>query len=233
MEFAVLVWSYVAILAALHFLGEELDEVTAPHKERITSFTTGVMVAYVFLQLLPEHHRIVTQIGDTGFIFALAGFSSIHIAEKYISLSDYSGQQMRKKYKELHSVFLFLYHGAIGTLIAALLSQDVLTGTLFFIPIALHTAISSFSLTELHEDALDNPVVKTGISLAPLMGAAAYLYNIIVSTGFQVLLGVVTGMFIYVVLRDAIPDKGAGKPWAYLAGTLFYGAVILATWTIL
>jgi hypothetical protein len=189
-------------MAAAHFLGEELEGLISGYREQIISFSSGASITYIFVQLMPEFHRIALESTELIFVFPLLGFSSIHLLEKYIAKSGLKQEKMRKDYGEIHSAFLFLYHGAIGYLIASLLAESAVTGLLFFLPIILHVAVSSFSVTELHESFFRRRTVKYGITLAPLLGVLIHSMKVISDQHFNAVFGTVIGMFFYIVIRD-------------------------------
>jgi hypothetical protein len=208
-------------------MGEELEEAISGYREQVVSFSSGASITYIFLQLIPEFQEISSNSTDIVFVFPLLGFSSIHLLEKYILKSSTGHEKMRKEFGEIHSSFLFLYHGAIGYLISSLFAQNTASGLLFFIPIILHVAVSSLSLTELHEDFAQRKSVKLAIALAPLIGVALHQFGNLIENYFGILFGTVIGMFIYVVIRDSIPEEDNGKPLEYLLGMLIYLIIIV------
>lgn len=197
------------------------------YREEVISFTAGASITYIFVQLLPEFHRIALDSTELIFVFPLAGFSSIHLLEKYLAKSGIPEEQVRKDYGEIHSVFLLLYHGAIGYLIASLLAESTVSGLLFFIPVVMHIAVSSFSLSELHESVARRPGVKVAVSVAPLLGVVFHQAGIVSRQLFDPLFGTVIGMFFYVVIRDSIPGEEVGCPREFIVGMLVYLSVIL------
>lgn len=215
-----------------HFLSEELEEHMSGYRERVISFSAGASITYIFVQLMPEFHRIARESSELIFIFPLAGFSSIHLIEKYIAQSGLEDEKMREEYGEVHSIFLFLYSGAIGYLIASLIAESTVTGLLFFIPILLHVAVSSLSLTELHEKFSQKITVKLAISIAPILGVLTYQLGSITENYFNPVFGTVIGMFFYVVIRDSIPRNDRGQPLEYVLGALIYLTIIIALNTI-
>lgn len=223
---------FAVSLAVVHFMAEELEELIGDYREKVISFASGVSITYIFLQLIPEFHSIALESSQLIFLSPLLGFSSIHLAEKYVSKSDYSDVEMGKKFGEIHSVFLFIYHLSIGFLIASLLSQNSVSGVLFFIPILLHVAVSSFSISELHEKVARLVSVKLLISIAPIGGVVLQRSHAISQEVFNPVFGLVIGMFIYVVIRDSIPRGDHGQPHEYLTGMILYTAVILAAQTL-
>lgn len=216
------------ILALVHFMGEELEEFAGEHKEKIISLASGVSVTYIFAQLLPEYQRIVAHSGELMFIAPLLGFSSIHISEKIIAKKGLNQEEMRREYSDIHSAFLLFYHGAIGFLLASLLANSTTSGLLFFMPILFHSSVSSFSFTELHEEISQRLGVKLTVSLAPVVGVITHSTGILSAAVFNPVFGVVTGMFIYVVIRDSIPSDDDGQPVEYVLGALAYLVVIAA-----
>jgi len=219
--------SLVLSLALVHFLAEELEDFTQGYQEQIISFASGVSITYIFVELIPEFASMVDGATKMAFVPALLGFSSIHLAEKYFSRKGYSQEVVRERYGEVHSAFLFLYHTAIGFLIASLVTESAVSGLLFFLPMILHVAVSSFSMSELHEDIARKPVVKLTISAAPLLGYILHNYRVLSPGLFPQLFGLVIGMFIYVVVRDSIPRGEEGKPVEYVLGLASYLAVIV------
>lgn len=210
-------------------MGEELEGFIVNYREKIVSFSSGVSITYIFMQLIPEFHNIALESTQLIFVFPLAGFSSVHLLEKYIDKSGIPKEKMRKDYVEIHSIFLFLYYGSIGYLIASLLAENAASGLLFFLPIILHAAVSSFSVTEIHESFKGRNYAKYSISLAPILGVLIHNFGNIADQYFNFVFGTVIGMFFYIVVRDSIPRDEKGKPKEYMIGVMIYLAIILIT----
>lgn len=219
-------------MAAVHFLGEEFEGLISGYREQIVSFSSGASITYIFVQLMPEFHRIALESSELIFAAPLIGFSSIHLLEKYIAKSGMKQEEMKQDYGEIHSVFLFLYNGAIGYLIASLLAESAVTGLLFFLPIIMHVAVSSFSVTELHETFFNRKIIKLAITVAPLIGVVLHNIGAVADHHFNIVFGTVIGMFFYVVIRDSIPRKDKGRPLEYIAGMIIYLMTILVVNTI-
>lgn len=224
-------WLLGLVLAIVHYFGEELDDRITDRQHHIASFSAGMTVTYIFLVLFPEINRGTHYFGDFAFIFALTGFTLIQLVEKWIASHEHDVEQLRRDYKEVHSVFLFIYYFAIGMVFHYLTAISVVEGVLFFIPVLLHTAVSSISLQELHEDILDSRLVSLGVSMAVLLGVgSSYLFN----PGpeeFHVLLGLVTGTFLYLVIHDGLSDQNSA-PVSYTSGIIAYTLLIVLTWSL-
>lgn len=224
-ELSIAVFLATAI-SLVHLLGEELEEYISGYREAVVSFSSGVSISYVFVQLMPEFQRLTSDSNGLVFVFPLLGFSSIHLMEKYIEKSDVTGEAFRRDYSEIHFGFLFIYYAAIGYLFSSLTVESTVSGALFAFPIALHAAVSSFSMTEMHEKFAEKNSVKLVMSLAPLTGVAVHGMRVLPADGFSAVLGLVIGMFFYVVIRDSMPGEGRGKPLEYVTGVILYLAVI-------
>jgi len=220
------------IIALVHLIGEDLEGYIKGRRQEIVSFSSGASITYIFLQLIPELHRIASESSSTIFLFPLLGFSSIHLAEKYVAKGNLDEKEMKRDYAEIHSTFLFLYHGAVGYLVASLLMESAAQGLLFFLPIVLHVAVSSLSVTELHESFVRKNVVKYAVTAAPLIGVLLHNQRAIAEQYFNSIFGTVIGMFFYVVIRDSIPREDKGRPLEYLLGMIIYILIIFWAGTI-
>lgn len=227
---AVLPWVFAGLLAFIHHFGEHLSDTSFAHQDKIASFSAGVTITYVFLQLLPEFHKGIEHIGSMGAFSLLIGFSAIHLTEKWVYQHEKTSAEIRHDFKEIHSVFLFVYYAAIGFLLHELIAVSVVNGTLFFIPILFHTTISSFSLIELDDEILNNSIVRGLITLAVFLGTGTAALLPTAPSLFYLVLGGVTGMFLYVVIHDSMPTEDSGKPSYFLLGLAFYSAVMAYIW---
>jgi hypothetical protein len=72
---SVLPWLFAAILAIVHYWGEEIA--AHPHTPRVVGLSAGVTVSYVFLDLLPRFHTGIDYLGQIGFFAVLAGFVAL------------------------------------------------------------------------------------------------------------------------------------------------------------
>lgn len=224
-------WVYATVLVAVHYWGEEIagHRFSAP----LTPLAAGVTVSYVFLELLPKFHSGIQYMGRTGFFALLVGFSLPYIAESFIVQHTKTVQELRKEFKEVHSTLVFTYYALIGALIHYLLQQSVAAGTLLFIPVLLHTAVSSLSVAELHRDVMENRAVKVVIMLSVLVGVGAASLVSLQEVTAHLLLGLVTGLFLYVVISNSVSREREGDVRLFLVGLAAYGGVIVYLWQLM
>lgn len=226
-----LAWVYGGLLVIVHYWGEELT--AHPYASIMTPFSAGVTVSYAFLELLPMFHEAIPDLGRGAFFALLVGFSFPHVVEASIMQHRKSVEEIRHEFKEVHTVFMFAYYTIIGALIYVLLQRSIVGGTLLFIPVLLHTMISSVSLTELHDDIMDNPFIQAVVLVSVLIGIGIAALLPLTSTAIHLLLGLITGLFLYIVISDAISQKAEGDVRAFIAGLTFYSGVIVALWQLL
>lgn len=223
-------WIYGGILAAVHYWGEEIAG--HPLSGRLTGLSAGVTVSYAFLDLLPRFTDGIPFFGEWGFFTILVGFSLPHIAETFAVQHTKSLEELRKDFKEIHTVFAFIYYTLIGVLLYTLLQQDVVAGTLLFIPVLFHTAVSSLSITELHNDILENQLIRAAVILSILIGVAVASIARFPRSVSHLLLGLVTGLFLYVAISDAISGKRDSDVRLFIVGTVIYSGIITYLWTV-
>lgn len=225
-------WALALMLALVHYFGEHINDTIADTRHHIGSFSAGVTITYIFLVLFPEMTQGTRYYGDFAFIFALIGFTAIRLIEHWVVTHERDLEEIRTDYREIHSVFLFIYNIVIGMVFYSITTTSILEGMLFFVPVLLHTAVSSISLKELDEDILEIPIVEIGVSLAFLIGVGvAYLFTP-GSQVFHILLSLVTGTFLYLIIHDGLTTQNSA-PVSYTAGIVLYALFIVLTWMLI
>ena len=100
---------------------------------------------------------------------------------------------------------------------------------MFFIPIVLHSAVSNISLSEVHVRIKRRMPVKLLLSLPALGGVLFATFFTLSTTTFAIILGLVVGIFLYVVIRDSIPKEREGNIWWFLVGNIVMLLLVFAT----
>lgn len=213
------------IIAVVHLLGEKINE-ELPYLDFTTAFSAGVTVAYVFMMVMPELLNSVDLFGRLAFFLALAGFSTIYLSKNHLEKKE-KFVDIKKDFRELHSIFLTLYYLSIGYLITYLAMEDPAKGVILFIPVLFHTAFNSLSMRELHEDVLHIRGVKALIAVSPVLGGLAAILTGFYEQIFYALFGIISGMFFYVALHDAVRPSDEGNELGYILGTVLYSIFII------
>ncbi|MDY6778368.1 MAG: hypothetical protein SVU32_06885 [Candidatus Nanohaloarchaea archaeon] len=186
----------------------------------------------LFLQLLPELKEGAQHFGNYAFVFALGGFVTFHIVQKWVYKHSKSPEELVSDFRTIHSVFLFIYYFVIGVVLGYLARQHIVQAILFFVPVLLHTVFSSLSLRELHEDVLDQTWIRIVIAGSILPGIAVPFFISMTPTLFHVLLGIITGMLLYISIHDSMPERSEGSPAIFLAGIVLYGLIVIYIWQL-
>ena len=215
--------SLAFVIGLVHFFGEEIDERTSVSSLFFASFSAGFTIAYFFLALLPEISTVSVQ--GLEFVFVLAGFSFFYIVEELIYERSSHITEIKKEFKELHTLFITGYHFCIGIILLFLLNQDLTQALLFFVPVLVHTAVNSLAIREMHEEILDNLAIKILASFSTVLGVGfAHLFSIPSEASFA-LLGVIGGMFVYLVIHDSL-DPQKERPLGFFLGVLAFGLLL-------
>lgn len=226
---------FAVLLAIIHSLVNYLSEFINIEKSRykscLVSLVAGISVTYILLHLLPNLYGEILILNKSLFIFVLVGFVVFHVTEKFIYKFVGKGR-ISEDLKLSHSFGLFFYDFSVGILLVHFVKIGILNGLLFFIPIFFHTALSSLSIHKIHglherkPQVLQNTFIKILLSGASLYGALiAFYYNLNLSFTYA-LAGIVTGILLYVVIREMIPKEKEGNPICFIIGVVLYSLLI-------
>ncbi len=235
-----------AILSFISFFQEEFCLYCSLHRKRLISFAAGISVTYIFLVLLPDVYQGTVYLDQRMFLFVLIGFVIFHLIEKHVF------QHARKDelYHELtivHQWSLFIYYVLAGIAIVRLVSANVLTGVLFFLPLVFHSAINDIVVHRSHEilHEKDHKLRRHARQkrlihpLRRLFFASATLIGVVLATAFAIsaqisfaLTGLVAGMLFLLVIRETIPPEKEGDPLFFVIGVLAYTVTIALIWLV-
>ena len=217
--------SLALIIGLVHFFGEEIDEYTETYSFFLVSFSAGLTVAYFFTNLIPEVMNNLSFPVQNASI--LSGFSIFYILEELLYERGQNLGEIKKDFKEVHSLFIIIYHISIGMILGFLANESFKQLSLFFFPVLLHTLVNSLSIKEMHEEMLQNLIINVVASLATLLGVLIIFIFNISATMIYTILGVVGGAFIYIVVHDAL-DPRRERPFGFISGAgVFIGLMFI------
>ncbi|MAG08468.1 hypothetical protein CMO89_03270 [Candidatus Woesearchaeota archaeon] len=209
------------IMGIVHYLSGHLLSEKAHYYNHIISFSAGISITYIFLDLFPQFSEGAVQISKFLFIFVLFGFILFHLVERYI----YQHAPKNKLIRDLaieDSVISFIYHFIVGIIIVNFVEQGVMKGTLFFIPILLYTAVSTLPV-----DKTKFKSIRFILSISTLLGVLfASFVNITIMID-NILLGTVIGILLFTVIRHSIPPSEKGEPLSFIIGVVLYTLMII------
>lgn len=208
------------LMAVAHYFGLLFSAKNREFYVYLLSFSAGVSITYLFVDLLPNFALDAPD--RTIFFSILVGFIAIHLVEKHIYQKE--SEDKHKMLSAVEAAVSFIYHFAIGIILTSFLMSDFIEGILFFIPVLLYTTFDTLPV-EGHPSFL----VRLIVSFSTLLGI---IYRSILHTsmGFateRIILGLVIGIIAFSVIRHSIPWAKEGKPLYFIFGVIFYTIVLI------
>lgn len=205
------------LIGVIHFFSENIRLGEGPRRHRIISFAAGISIAYLFLRLLPETYDAAPHLKQWVFVFLLLGFAIFHVVEK-VTYQHANRENLLRELKEVHSVSFFFYYFTVGIVLRNLTRTSVLEGSLFLVPIAVHAALSTASLSEIHGEVRESLWARILLSLSTILGIAfAIMISIPVVVG-NMLISLIAGALLYIIVKEFLPEKKKGQPIMFILG---------------
>ena len=209
-----------ALIAIAHFLSQEIRYKSI----QLVSFSAGISVAYIFLDLFPAFSEQAIAINRLLFLSILLGFLLLHLAEKYIYQHALKYKRRREMARET-SLISFGYHFIIGIVLVTLAQKSPVNAVYFFTPILLYTAVSTLPLRPSRERS-----VRILLASSTVLGVVFAIFVPMTLLVTESLLGIVIGVLSYTTIRHAIPLGKRGAPMLFLVGALLYTMLIIMKW---
>jgi zinc transporter ZupT len=230
-DFDILALAFAFLLGLLHFFSDMIRLPEDGRKYRIISFAAGISIAYLFLDLLPHTYESAVHLKEWVFVFLLLGFALFHLVEKYI-YQHADQNRLAKELKEVHSISFFFYYFLVGIVLEDKLQADVLEGTLFLIPVALHAGLSTASLSRIHGEIRERIWPKIALSSSSLLGVVFATLVPIPSLVDNILTSLIAGVLLYIIVKEFLPEKKKGQPLFFIFGIiLFFAFILIITFT--
>ncbi|MHA2180822.1 MAG: hypothetical protein ACXAAH_05300 [Promethearchaeota archaeon] len=134
----------------------------------------------------------------------------------------------------------YVYHFLVGIILVGLLSIETITGILFFIYAFFRALVSKrserhiiFTDLDIYEESEHEhqPIVKIFISTAAFTGILIGLFmNFLIPISLELLFifySFISGIILYVIVREVIPEKEKGNPIKFLIGLVGFTLVII------
>lgn len=228
MEITVIAILLAIILGIVQYLGESIFKACGRYYKHVISFSAGVAITYLFLDLFPVFSFEVSNTNRFIFIFLLIGFVIFHIIEKYLYQHSKEGL-LEKRLGIENQVIAFLYHFILGIIILDFSIQGLQEVIIFFIPILIYTAVSTLPISK-HRSNKINFIVSISTLLGVLFAGFIYIsISIEIKTA---LLGIVIGGLFFTIIRHSIPVGKEGKPLYFIIGVIIYSIIITINWFV-
>lgn len=212
-----------------YYLGQILDIRTRRYVELIQSLAAGLSIGYIFLVLLPEvilfEQRVLAEIQVPAIGITLLGFVFFHTMLKLV-FRNKNKHKVHFLTDEVHLFAIALYHFIVSFSLIELMKVNGNQAFVLLLLIAVHTTLSELSYHELHHE-------EKRLFKAPVLFAASFLGALfpvmgVVNPVFRaILFSFTAGAIIYISIREEIPEKNQGNPWAFIFGAMVSVGVLL------
>ena len=217
------------ILSFADYVTEHIYSKKVRANQKLISFSAGIAISYIILNLFPEISTYSLIDGKKIFLYALLGFVSLNMVEQYVS----KGLQIKNPtsyHKNIHVIYFFVYNIFIGIVLVSFALEGLTQTLLFFVPFLLYIIVEILP----QEFGFKSSIFKVFYSMAPLFGALVGISYIDFTTSFfGELIAFITGTLLYIVIRESLPSDKAEKPLYFMIGILFYKLIIFMTWNLI
>ncbi len=209
------------LLVAVHAVSKKFVKTIEKFHIQTISFSAGLFLGLIFLELLPETFAGTRFIGDAVFILMAAGFVLFHVGEKYLYQHVKNKDELLKDLSSVHAVGFFVDHFVVGIMVFLVFSYDnIFASFILFIPLLLHSFSSALSLNHLDKHFPRKSIAGFLMPLAPVFGVSFAAFLNLNPVFYFGLLAFAVGAMLYISIRDMLPRGESGKPFLFLLGAL-------------
>jgi len=218
---------FAVIIGIVQFFSENIVEISGKYYTQVISFSAGISITYVFLDLFPQFSTGVVQKNELLFLTVLFGFIFVHLIEKY-AYQHSTDETVDRQLEHINQFISVFYHMVLGIVIFDFVEESLIDALLLIVPILIFTGVSTLPVRS-HSSLL----VRFFVSLSTFVGVlVAWLLGDFIQTDTQIgLVGFVVGGLLFSVIRHSIPQGKKGKPLFFIIGVAVYTPVIL--WMVL
>ena len=229
MVFYVLALVLSGVLCFADYITEHVFSKRLRTNQKLVSFSAGVAVSYIVLDLFPEIASNALIDGRKLFVYVLLGFVTLNLIEQYIYKRAGKLRSIASYHKHVHVIYFFLYNLFIGIALVSFAAKGLIRTLLFFVPFLLYIIVEILP----QEFEFKNNLSKVLYSMAPFFGTVFGIQFIeFASSIFGELVAFITGTLLYIVIRESLPSDEKEKPLYFIIGVLFYTLVIFMAWNL-
>ena len=221
-----LVLIIATIMGLTDYFGHRISGLAGKNRDDILSLSSGLLIALLFLILLPS--LPLTDGSQLIFLFILIGFLCMHFVEKFIYKRVTNKKKLLEDLKMAHIVGFGVDNFLVGFIIATLAKTDPIIALELSIPFFLQMLTSSISLDSI-DVQLNDKFSKILLSVLPIFGAIVGILLELDDFLTQSVLALMLGILFYMIIRDVIPSGKRGRPILFFIGN----AISIILWIIL
>ena len=215
------------ILSISDYVTEHIFSKKLRTNQKLVSFSAGVAISYIVLELFPQIAQSALIDGKKLFLFALLGFVSLNLIEQYIYKGIGKLKNLSFYHRSIHVSYFFVYNFLIGAVLVIFAAKGLKQTLLFFVPFILYIIAEILP----QEFQFKSSISKVFYSMAPVFGAIIGIYSInFFASVFGELISFMTGTLLYIVIRESLPSDKAEKPVYFMIGVLLYALIIYFSW---
>jgi len=214
------------IIGIVQYFSEKISDKCGSYYTKIISFSAGISITYLFLDLFPQFSIHVVELTELLFVSLLVGFIFVHLIEKYV-YQHTSDSHIKERLTIENQAILFMYHFLLGIIIVDFAKQGLNQLLLFFIPIVIFTSVNTLPVRQ----HISNKV-NFFVALSTLSGVifSGFIFTEINPLIQAALLGFIVGGFLFSIIRHSIPKGREGEPLYFIFGVLIYAPIVIASW---
>lgn len=229
-----------ATFFAIHVWAGRLRFLDRTPRSTWLSLAGGISVGYVFLHLLPELHegqRHADEHGGTWaalidneiYLMSLAGLTAFYGLERFALASRRAkrgaegGDHTPPLVFWIHIGSFALYNLLVGYLLVRGERDNLL---LYAAAMGLHFLVNDHGLRDHHKHQYDG-IGRWVLGAAVIAGWMIGLRLAMEPITLQLLIALLSGAVVLNVLKEELPEQRESRFWAFLAGVVLYGALLL------
>jgi len=193
------------IISILHFISGMFVKFARKYKYKLMSLSAGILLAILFLELLPSFAKEALETNYLLFILPLMGFVAFHSMRSYNYKHIKTNKELKSRYRKNHILAFFLEHFILGFALVITFKNPVIS-LLLFLPFVLLT-ISSSILLDIIDKSSKTLNMKLFLGSSTIFGA---IFGTIFSFDKLLYLGTfgyAIGALLYIIIRDLIPAE--------------------------
>jgi zinc transporter ZupT len=211
------------ILASANFIGILIPVKNYVPRKWWLSFSGGVAVAYVFVHLIPELHKITSVAGDSlTFSVTLLGTIIYFGAIKFVKESKSTPESRLAFITQM--IILVPYFFTVGYFLERLSTLTALSS--YTVAVGIHLVGFGYDQKEDHGEKYTIWVVGT-LAVVLIAGTITSYFYKLDEFILSLLLAFVTGGILLNSIKEEIPTINQSRFWAFAAGASLTGILLL------
>ncbi|MGB3160152.1 hypothetical protein [Carnobacterium sp.] len=227
----------------IHYSSKYMRFADKAPRSKFLSFSGGVAVSYVFVDLLPKlndyqlilldrlENSIWRHIENHIYIIALVGLVLFYTLER-LAKSSKNNLQLKEKTKADASVFwihmsaFFIYNAIIGYLLVKEQFDNSYGIFFYFIALSVHFITNDWSLRRDHIKVYDQ-YARYLLAIAPIFGWLVGVLTEVNEFVLSILQAFIIGGIILNALKEELPEEKESSLTSFLLGVIGYTLLLL------